>query len=200
MRTKNPILRLVAGVIAAIILLSAGYAGGFWSRQGFVQAQSDTLAEQRTTITLLTIIRDGLTERTEDQSSTIQAQAAVIEDQDAALTERDAKIEDLAARLKAKEAAGWHSGVASTYGIGDGLLGNCMANGKPLTMDGLTVAHKTLPKGTRVQIRYNGKTVTATVTDRGPYVAGRTWDLGPGVSRALGFAGVHSVQYRILGK
>jgi rare lipoprotein A len=56
------------------------------------------------------------------------------------------------------------------------------------------VANKTLPCGTKVQFRYGGRTVMATVDDRGPYVAGRTWDLGQSTRAALGFnAGVATV-------
>jgi rare lipoprotein A (peptidoglycan hydrolase) len=43
------------------------------------------------------------------------------------------------------------------------------------------VAHRTLPCGTLVTFRWNGRQVTVPVIDRGPYVAGRQWDL----SRAL---------------
>jgi rare lipoprotein A len=55
---------------------------------------------------------------------------------------------------------------------------------------GLGVANVSLPCGTKVRLRYGGRTVTATVDDRGPYVGGRTWDLNQGTAAALGFAGV----------
>jgi len=44
---------------------------------------------------------------------------------------------------------------------------------------GLTAAHKTLPKGTRVKVTnlLNGKQVTVKIIDRGPYVKGRVIDL-----------------------
>jgi rare lipoprotein A len=51
------------------------------------------------------------------------------------------------------------------------------------------VANKTLPCGTKVQLKYGGRTVLATVDDRGPYVYGRTWDLGQSTRAALGFDG-----------
>jgi rare lipoprotein A len=51
------------------------------------------------------------------------------------------------------------------------------------------VANKTLPCGTKVQLKYGGRTVMATVDDRGPYVYGRTWDLGQSTRAALGFGG-----------
>ena len=55
------------------------------------------------------------------------------------------------------------------------------------------VANKSLPCGTKVQFRYGGRTVMATVDDRGPYVGGRTWDLGQSTRAALGFQGVGTV-------
>jgi rare lipoprotein A (peptidoglycan hydrolase) len=47
------------------------------------------------------------------------------------------------------------------------------------------VAHRTLPCGTLVAFTYGGRTVIAPVIDRGPYVAGRVWDLSGGLCVAL---------------
>jgi hypothetical protein len=47
------------------------------------------------------------------------------------------------------------------------------------------VAHRTLPCGTLVAFTYSGRTVIAPVIDRGPYVAGRVWDLSGGLCVAL---------------
>jgi hypothetical protein len=55
------------------------------------------------------------------------------------------------------------------------------------------VANRTLPCGTKVALRYNGRSVTATVDDRGPYVGGRDWDLNQNTAAALGFGGVGTV-------
>jgi hypothetical protein len=55
------------------------------------------------------------------------------------------------------------------------------------------VANRTLPCGTKVALRYNGRAVTATVDDRGPYVSGRDWDLNQNTASALGFGGVGTV-------
>jgi hypothetical protein len=55
------------------------------------------------------------------------------------------------------------------------------------------VANVSLPCGTRVTFVYNGRSVTATVDDRGPYVGGRTWDLNQNTAGALGFSGVANV-------
>jgi rare lipoprotein A len=55
------------------------------------------------------------------------------------------------------------------------------------------VANKSLPCGTKVTFHYGGRSVTATVEDRGPYAGGREWDLNQNTARALGFGGVGTV-------
>ena len=51
------------------------------------------------------------------------------------------------------------------------------------------VAHKTLPFGTRIRVTNlsNGRSIVAVVTDRGPFVKGRTLDVNQNVAHALGF-------------
>ena len=71
---------------------------------------------------------------------------------------------------------------ASWYGGGGGL-----ACGGSLTSSTLGVANKTLPCGTLVTLRFSGRTVRVPVVDRGPYVAGREFDLTEATKRALGF-------------
>jgi rare lipoprotein A len=77
---------------------------------------------------------------------------------------------------------------ASWYG-GGGTL----ACGGELTSSTLGVASKTLPCGTEVTLRYDGRTVTVPVIDRGPYVAGREFDLTEATKRALGFGSTGDV-------
>jgi rare lipoprotein A len=55
------------------------------------------------------------------------------------------------------------------------------------------VANKTLPCGTKVTLSYGGRTVVATVDDRGPYVYGRSFDRDQTTSRYLGMYGVAQV-------
>ncbi|MHB8923985.1 MAG: septal ring lytic transglycosylase RlpA family protein [Coriobacteriia bacterium] len=89
----------------------------------------------------------------------------------------------------------WKTAVASHYGrnfTGRGASGDVIG---PYSM---IVAHKTLPFGTLIEFEYQGKRAVARVADRGPYTAGRTFDLGPGVVRVLDFSGVHEVRYRII--
>ena len=92
----------------------------------------------------------------------------------------------------------WQRAVCSWYG--PGFYGNTMAGGGRLQRNSMVVAHKRLPFGTRVQFWHKGRTVIATVRDRGPYVSGRSFDLGPGTAKALGFGGVGTLRYRIIGR
>jgi hypothetical protein len=69
---------------------------------------------------------------------------------------------------------------------GPGMWGNRTACGAVLTDDLLGVAHRTLPCGTPVTLRYGGVTVTVPVVDRGPYVAAREFDLTYATRAALG--------------
>lgn len=88
----------------------------------------------------------------------------------------------------------------SWYGPGfygnNGACGMFGANG--LDPYDVGVAHRTLPCGTRVTFRYNGRTVVTQVVDRGPYVAGRIWDMTKGLCTLLDhcFTG-GGVYYRI---
>jgi rare lipoprotein A len=78
------------------------------------------------------------------------------------------------------------TGLAAVYT--HKLDGHKTASGKIYDPKKMTVAHKTLPFGTKIKITNtkNGKTATATVTDRGPKQAGRVVDVSPAVAHALG--------------
>lgn len=82
----------------------------------------------------------------------------------------------------------YHLAGASWYGGGGGL-----ACGGTLTDATLGVANKTLPCGTLVTLRYGSRTVRVPVVDRGPYVAGREYDLTVATKAALGFGDVGDV-------
>lgn len=94
----------------------------------------------------------------------------------------------------------WKTGVASYYGIGDGFMGGTTASGEKVTETSMGIAMLNVPLGTRVEIRYGGRSVIAYVNDRGPYAHGRVIDMQPAVARALNFlsVGVGTVQYRFL--
>lgn len=91
----------------------------------------------------------------------------------------------------------WKSALASHYGINFTGRG---ASGQRIGPNSMMVAHKTLPFGTLIEIKYRGKRCVASVQDRGPYSGARVFDLGPGVIRVLGFRGVDTVQYRIISR
>jgi rare lipoprotein A (peptidoglycan hydrolase) len=85
----------------------------------------------------------------------------------------------------------YESGIASTYGEGDGFEGRLTACGQIFHTDLVQIAHKTLPCGTNVRVEdtSSGRTVDAQVTDRGPYVPGRVVDLSWAAFRKLHPAG-----------
>ena len=82
---------------------------------------------------------------------------------------------------------------------GPGFYGNGTACGQKLTETLVGVAHRTLPCGTLVTFRYNGKTVTAPVIDRGPYAAGRTWDLSKGLCTLLDHCFTGTIEWKMAG-
>jgi len=77
---------------------------------------------------------------------------------------------------------------ASWYG--PGLYGGLLACGGTLGFSTMGVAHRTLPCGTKVALRYRGRTVRVRVIDRGPFVAGRDYDLTQATKTALHFGDV----------
>jgi rare lipoprotein A len=81
--------------------------------------------------------------------------------------------------------------AASWYG--PGFYGNRTACGRTLGRGTLGVAHKSLPCGTRVALRYRGRTVVAPVIDRGPYAGQREYDLTAETKRRLGFGSTGTV-------
>ncbi len=87
-----------------------------------------------------------------------------------------ARLADGTATAKAKDkVTAYRESNVSWYG--PGFYGQSTACGQTLSPDTLGVANKTLPCGTRVALRYNGRSVTVPVIDRGPYVSGREYDL-----------------------
>jgi hypothetical protein len=61
----------------------------------------------------------------------------------------------------------------------------------------LGVANKELACGTRVELCAN-RCATVVVEDRGPFIAGRTWDLNPGAKTALGCGDICAVSARVM--
>jgi rare lipoprotein A (peptidoglycan hydrolase) len=70
---------------------------------------------------------------------------------------------------------------------GPGLWGNQTACGLVLEPTVIGTAHKKLPCGTQVTFQHAGRTVSATVIDRGPFRKGYAWDLTKKTAKRLGF-------------
>lgn len=85
--------------------------------------------------------------------------------------------------------------ISSYYGRE--LEGQTMANGQPFDADAYTAAHKSLPFGTKLEVSYGGESVRVTVTDRGPYVAGRNLDLSLAAAQRLGLTGQAEAPVRV---
>jgi rare lipoprotein A len=82
---------------------------------------------------------------------------------------------------------------ASASWYGPGLYGSHLACGGRLSAGTLGVAHKTLPCCTKVTLRYHGRTVRVPVVDRGPFVAGREFDLTAATKARLRFGSTGTV-------
>lgn len=78
----------------------------------------------------------------------------------------------------------YRPGIASWYGPTS--AGATTACGVSLDRWTLGVAHRTLPCGTPVAFYYKGRTIVVPVIDRGPFLAGRSWDLTQAAHTALG--------------
>ena len=87
----------------------------------------------------------------------------------------------------------WNVSVASVFTD----YGQPVACGGVESPPELGVANKTLPCGTMVTFLYNGRAIRVPVIDRGPYIAGREWDLTGATAEALKFPGLGYIYWRI---
>lgn len=73
--------------------------------------------------------------------------------------------------------------------------GHRTANGEAFDPQGMTVAHRTLPFGTRLTVTNprTGQSTTVRVNDRGPFVRGVSLDLSLGAAKAIGMRGTEHV-------
>jgi rare lipoprotein A (peptidoglycan hydrolase) len=92
-------------------------------------------------------------------------------------------------------AGGFRVSIASVY-TDYGLPIACGVN-QVLHVPELGVANKTLPCGTEVTFVYGGRAIRVPVIDRGPYIAGRMWDLTGATAEALHFPGLGPIKWRI---
>ncbi len=66
------------------------------------------------------------------------------------------------------------------------LAGRETADGGKYKPEAFTAAARHMPFGTKLRLEFQGRTTEVTITDRGPYVAGRTLDLSRAAAEALG--------------
>jgi rare lipoprotein A len=76
------------------------------------------------------------------------------------------------------------------------------AGGLPFDSNQNTLAHRTLPLGTKVRLinPENGRTAVGRVADRGPYVRGRALDVSLALAKKLGFVrkGVTELEIEVI--
>ncbi len=88
----------------------------------------------------------------------------------------------------------------STYGNADNTPPNstASASSRPYHQEELTCANKILPFGTLLAVTYNGRRAIVVVSDRGPYITGRSLDLSTAAANAVGLPGVATVHAEIV--
>lgn len=81
------------------------------------------------------------------------------------------------------------NGVVTASWYGQEHHNKLTASGQRFDMYKNTLAHKTLPLGTKVRLVNpdNGRSVEGVITDRGPYIKGREVDVSYAIARQLGF-------------
>nr|WP_052699495.1 septal ring lytic transglycosylase RlpA family protein [Hyphomicrobium sp. 99] len=86
--------------------------------------------------------------------------------------------------------------IASQIGIASRYCHHQSARGRRLSCSAKVAAHRTLPFGTRARVRNlaNGRSVTVTIVDRGPYTKGRIIDLSQGAADAIGSSDLMRVE------
>lgn len=93
-------------------------------------------------------------------------------------------------------------GVASWYGAQ--FDGKRTASGERFDPDELTAAHRTLPFGSRVRVKFarTGKSVVVRINDRGPFGHGRVIDLSQAAAKRIGLtqAGSGRVELALLAR
>jgi rare lipoprotein A (RlpA)-like double-psi beta-barrel protein len=136
----------------------------------------------------------GAASDAEIRSELAQMAAVQRKQHELALSAAAANLEDLLPWTQEPK-SGNHVSVASVftdYGLG-------LACGGVLGRNELGVAHKTAPCGTLITFTYGGRSLTVPVIDRGPYIAGREWDLTGATAAALGFPGLGKIEWALAG-
>jgi rare lipoprotein A (peptidoglycan hydrolase) len=110
----------------------------------------------------------------------------------ASSADNSARAEDRSGTRSVKRS---FSGKASFYSYRTGKT----ASGILFNRNSLTAAHRSLPFGTRVRVTdvATRKSVTVTITDRGPRAPGRVLDLSLAAARSLGITDRGVVHVRV---
>jgi hypothetical protein len=179
-------LRVVAGAALIAVLASVAVSASGWSRtpspatsynpEAFGAVHLGDLDGTATTTSLLIDPASGSAGALGPHAPLLEPPVALAHGQSPALVAVPAN-----AAIVVNLAPLWHHNPDESW-YGSGFYGQRTACGQTLTKTLVGVANRTLPCGTLVMFRnpYNGDTITVPVVDRGPYVAGREWDLTRG--------------------
>ena len=106
--------------------------------------------------------------------------------------------------ISAAPAASGDASEGKVAHYGAKFNGRKTASGEVFNVNAMTMAHKTLPFGTRVKVTNlaNKKSVVVRVNDRGPTDPGRIGDLTSGAARKIGMtkAGVIDARLEVVGQ
>lgn len=83
---------------------------------------------------------------------------------------------------------------------GPGFRGNRTACGQTLKRATVGVAHRTLPCGSKVVVRYKGSFLRTRVIDRGPYANNAKWDLTEAAAKAVGLKATDEIRVAKIAK
>ncbi|MGB2851360.1 MAG: septal ring lytic transglycosylase RlpA family protein [Solirubrobacterales bacterium] len=86
--------------------------------------------------------------------------------------------------------------IATWYG--PGFYGNRTACGRRLKRGTVGVAHRSLPCGTKVTVRYEGRFLRTRVIDRGPFANDASWDLTEAAAKRVGFEATDQIRTAIV--
>jgi rare lipoprotein A len=121
----------------------------------------------------------------------------------AAATAAPAPAAPAAAPAPAARTVNADSSEGKVAWYGKKFAGRKTANGERFNPNAMTMAHKTLPFGTKVKVTNlaNKKSVTVRVNDRGPVTPDRIGDLSQGAARKIGMlrAGVVNARLDVVG-
>jgi rare lipoprotein A (peptidoglycan hydrolase) len=180
----------------------------------------DRLADQKDTIKIYQDCLDNLNDRAIEILDGIGRMEKQIENNRIKLDDQEQRLKDIEKKIvirNTRRAAAvasvqkglpapvyessdtWNTCLASTYGIGDGLLGRSTATGDILNTTDLTFAARPgygIGIGQRIEVEYNGVRVVGVRNDSGPFVGKRKIDLAPAMCSVLGFSGVHEIRWR----